>query len=469
MDKPRVGVLTVTDPREEFYERMLKDGVDMRELERLLHTELIKLLQDGGAEVIDGVKADSKENALDIVSGLIKLGIESLILCVPGWTYPSIGVVVAKSAETHSVPVLMVAPMALSGPLALKGAFDDVGIKAKTIFISGAINNPEAVSEVLAFVKAATAVNRLRGSTMGVIGGRSMGMYTATTDPSQVQRIFGVDLEHVDQLELIREAENVPREVVQQYMKWLHENCKVVKDGVIVTEEKLEKQVRSYVAAKKLVASMGFDFVGLKCQPELSDRFVNQCLTPTFLNDPYDAEGLKDTTACACEADINGALTMQILKLLNLGKPVYFGDILFWNQDEKLFTVANCGGAGTWFVKRSSEPEENLRGIQLVPQVQGKAGGAAVYYVAEEGVPVTWARLSRAYGEYQMFIIRGRIVRSEAFEGALKWPTMSIAVEVDPNEILEFYSSQHIQLVIGDVSREILEFCRLLNIVSIIF
>ncbi|MFB0563363.1 MAG: L-fucose/L-arabinose isomerase family protein [Candidatus Lokiarchaeia archaeon] len=469
MDRPRVGVLSITDPREEFYEQMLKSGVDMREIERFLHIELIKILQDGGAEIIDGVRVDSKEAGLDIVSGLIKLGIESLVMCVPGWTYPSIGVVVAKSAEARSIPVMVVAPMALSGPLAMKGAFDDVGIKSRTIYVSGAINDPQVVGEILAFVRAASAINRLRGSTLGIIGGRSMGIYTATADPSQLQRIFGVDLEHVDQLEIVREAEIVPKDVVEQYLSWIQENCSVEKDGEVVTDEKLERQVRSYIAAKKLVASKGFEFVGLKCQPELSDKYVNQCLTPTFLNDPYDAEGGKETTPCACEADVNGALTMQILKLLTGGKPVYFGDILFWNRDQRLFTIANCGGASTWFVKRSSDPKENLKGIQLMPQVQGKAGGAAVYYIAEEGVPVTWARLGRTNGVYRMIIIRGRIVRSEAFEGTMKWPTVSIRVEYDPMVILEVYPSQHVQLVVGDVSKEIREFCRLLDLKTAIF
>jgi L-fucose isomerase len=469
MDKSKVGVLSITDPREEFYEQMLKSGVDMRELERMLHTELIKMLQDGGAEVIDGVKADSKEKALDIVSGLIKSGIESLVLCVPGWTYPSIGVVVGKTAEAHSIPILVLAPMALSGPTAVKGALDEVGIKSRAVYVSGAINDPKVVGELLAFVRAATAVSRLRGSTLGVIGGRSMGIYTGTVDPSQLQRIFGVDVEHLDQLEIVREAESVPREVIEQYLSWIEDNCNVVKDGEVVTDEKLERQVRSYVAAKKLVASRGFEFVGLKCQPELSDKFVNQCLTPTLLNDPYDAEGEKETTPCACEADINGALTMQILKLLTGGKPVYFGDILFWSRDQKLFTIANCGGASTWFTKRSPDPKENLKGVQLVPQVQGKAGGAAVHYIAEEGERVTWARLGRTRGEYRMIIVRARIVRSEAFEGMMKWPTISLGLECDPMEILEAYPSQHVQLVIGDLTKELAEFCRLLEVKTIIF
>lgn len=469
MHRPSVGVLSIVDPREEFYQGMLKSGVDMKQLEEFLHTELIKLLEEKGAEAIDCGRVNSKKEALIAVSELVHRGGESLIMCIPGWTYPSIGVAAARQAQSHSIPVMVLAPMALSGPTAVKGALDEVGIKNRTLYISGAINSPQVASETMAFVRAASAINRLRGSTLGLIGGRSMGIYTATTDPSQIQRIFGVDVEHIDQVEIIREAEKVPPQVVKQYLEWINENCKVLKDGEVVTDETLEKQVRCYVAAKRLVASLELDFVGIKCQPELSDKYVNQCLTPTFLNDPYDAEGKKETTPCACEADLNGVLTMQILKLLSGGKPVYFGDILFWDREKRLFTIANCGGASTWYTKRSQNPKENLKGVELVPQVQGKAGGAAIHYIAEEGEPITWARLGRTQGEYRMIIIRGRIVRSEAFENMMKWPVVSIGLECDPAQILEVYPSQHAQLVVGDITKEITEFCRILEIKTLNF
>ncbi|MEM3593110.1 MAG: hypothetical protein QXS27_00110, partial [Candidatus Jordarchaeaceae archaeon] len=90
-------------------------------------------------------------------------------------------------------------------------------------------------------------------------------------------------------------------------------------------------------------------------------------------------------------------------------------------------------------------------------------------YIAEEGETVTWARLGRTQGEYHMIVIRGKIVRSEAFENMMKWPVISIGLECDPAQILEVYPSQHAQLVVGDVTKEITEFCRLLEIKTLNF
>jgi L-fucose isomerase-like protein len=43
-------------------------------------------------------------------------------------------------------------------------------------------------------------------------------------------------------------------------------------------------------------------------------------VTEAFLNDPYDWEGPKHTYICATEADMDGALTMQLLKLQSGGR-----------------------------------------------------------------------------------------------------------------------------------------------------
>ena len=49
-------------------------------------------------------------------------------------------------------------------------------------------------------------------------------MNTATADPLQWQKIFGVDVEHIDQLEIIRGASQVSHNKVETAFKWLTKN-----------------------------------------------------------------------------------------------------------------------------------------------------------------------------------------------------------------------------------------------------
>ena len=55
-------------------------------------------------------------------------------------------------------------------------------------------------------------------------------------------------------------------------------------------------------------------------------------VTEAFLNDPYDWDGPKDPFVCATEADMDGALTMQILTRLS-GTPVLFAVVRLFHAD----------------------------------------------------------------------------------------------------------------------------------------
>lgn len=44
----------------------------------------------------------------------------------------------------------------------------------------------------------------------------------------------------------------------------------------------------------------GYDFVGVKCQPELSNGYALQCVAHMLLNGFYDADGKKQAFVHAC-------------------------------------------------------------------------------------------------------------------------------------------------------------------------
>lgn len=147
----------------------------------------------------------------------------------------------------------------------------------------------------------------------------------------------GVDVEHIDQLEIVRKAEEVDDAQVEKAYKWLTENVgKVEFNGTSFTPEKLKTQIRHYEATKKIIEENELDFIGVKCHYEMSAHYCTQCLSAAFLNDPYDWDGAKEPFVCACEADSDAALTMQILNLLT-GDPAIFMDVRHWDQENELW------------------------------------------------------------------------------------------------------------------------------------
>jgi len=452
---PRVGLITLGDPREEVPWRAEEEARGRRLAE--------VLASRGGVEVHDaeGV-ARSAAQAERWVGELLERGVDLLLLYVPIWTFPSITVRAAEVA-LKQVPLVAVYGDVLSGLLASAGALGQVGVRRRVLW-----GPPESVAEeVRRLARAAMAARPLEGSTLGVFGGRSLGMYSVIADPAQVKALFGVDVEHVDQLEVLREAERVGEGEVERHLRWLTGSVGRIEYGGALTEEALRRQIRVYLALKRLAARRGFAFCGLKCQPELSDGYVDPCVAVALMNDPYDADGPKEPVACACEADIDGALTMQILKLVSGGKPTTLMDLLVYDEERQLLFMGNCGGMATWFAEASPDPAANLRSVHLLPQIQGKAGGAATQYVAPE-MTLTIARLYRVGGEYHMVYMRAesvRVDRSELRRSMWPWPHIVVRMRRESlRKLVETVGANHLHAVEGDYVAELEAFCEIKGI-----
>ena len=159
--------------------------------------------------------------------------------------------------------------------------------------------------------------------------------------------------------------------------RWLVDQGMTISfNETLFRNEHLMKQIQSYLATRELVAENKFDFISVKCQPELSNGFCLQCLSVAFLNDPYDADGPKSAIPCACEADGDGALTMVVLNRLSGGQPTALMDIRGILPEEGIMLLPNCGSIATYFAGRCEKPRDNFQNISLVPHVFGEAGEA---------------------------------------------------------------------------------------------
>jgi L-fucose isomerase len=199
----------------------------------------------------------------------------------------------------------------------------------------------------------------------------------------------------------------------------------------------------------------------------MGNHFVSQCLTQAFLNDPYDMEGPHDITVCACENDMDGALTMQILHLLT-GSPTLFFDFRHYDEKENVFVFSNCGSQSTYYAGRSKNFEENLKNVEFFAQTPEffDAGGATVRYMATAG-KLTCARLSRKDGRYRMVIFSAEVrefPKEKMNETSPEWPAAYIKINASPERLIEIYGSNHAHAVEGDVREELKHVCDMLDI-----
>ena len=455
--KPKVGLLTFAEQREEFY---LKRKPILEEESKNILSAIDNKLHCVATDPIR-----TKSDLMKSVEVIRKENVSSIIMSLPIWSSPNLP---ALAAKIFGMPVLLLGnsrsdSSSIVATLAAGGALDQMDYPHKRII--GSTDDAAIIQKIIDFCTAAHAKDRLKGMTFGLFGGRGLSICTTTADPAQWQSLFGIDIEHIDQMEITRIAKNLDGDDIGQYTEWIKANFgKVEYDKDSFNPDKLELQIRSYLATKKIIKDMDLDFIGVKCQPEMSDHYVLQCLSQMILNDPYDADGPKEPIVSSCEADHDGALTMQILKLLSGSKPTVLLDVR--NVREKEFIGANCGSIPSWYANYSQEPAENLKDVHLIPHVFGKAGGGAVQFVSGDK-EITLARLCRKNGKYWMAILKGSITkkpREELRKSTWSFPHAFIKVDFDRDEFLNSFGSNHIHVGAGDLVGRLVEFCELIGV-----
>lgn len=454
--KQRIAVISLGDCREAFYNT--RKQIAEEETQRLLHT-LGEYYDVFAPDVVFGI-----DDALRTADEIRRQLIVQVVIHIPIWVTPNLAL---RVAESTPYPVVLFGNTRKDSSstvalLATAGMLSQSGKKCKRII--GDIQNTAVLKNVRAVLDAAMIAEGLRRSSFGMLGGRSIGIGTTVADPFQWQKLFGIEFDHCDQYEIVYRAEEIEEERVNRHLEWV-KNYFTVQYGGMFTEKKLELQVRSYLALKDIAAERCYNFMGVKCQPEMSDHFVLQCLGIALLNNDVDADGRKESVPTSCECDCDGALTMKLLSLCTSGKPSCLVDIRYFNAEDKEFILANCGSMAPYF----ANPEDSnlaLKETYLLQHVFGAAGGAAVQMVARSG-EITCARFIRNDGRYILTCFEGEIYerpREELRKTNYSYPTQFIRADIDYERFFHTMNSNHLHTVYGNYKAVLQNFCEITGI-----
>jgi L-fucose/D-arabinose isomerase len=462
---PRVGLLTFSDGRRHIHE-------DLLELNRGYQERAAAALRAEGFEVVEGEEIVwTPELAGREGRRMAAADVDLTVFNYAIWCFPHLSAIAARFAPGPYLLLCNLHPSeaGMVGMLAAAGTMEQLGERYTRQW--GDVSSAEVRARLASYVRAASAVNRLRGQSYGLFGGRPLGMYTAVANPDQWMSLFGVDVEHIEQYDLIRYGAEVDDERVRAARRWLEERVGEIRyDGDKLTPEKLELQIRTYHAARRIIDERGLDFVGFKAQGDLTEHHVTMDVAEAFLNDPYDWEGPHEPMVAATEADMDGALTMQILKHLS-GEPVLFADLRHYDDEDDLWYLANSGTHPTYFAGRSLVPEDNLRQVTFHPEVSYyPAGGASVQHFAAGGA-MTLARLTRHAGAYRLTVAQVELVdvpRDRALAKAAtttpEWPHAFARMPVPAGDVLATWPCNHVHGVYGDWRAELRHVAEILQI-----
>lgn len=453
--RPKVGLMSFISPQEGWPEDQLQEARAMLKEARLA-------LEAQGVDVLDpGEITRTHQTAYSQARELRARGAESLILYCGFWLFSS---AVVAAADAAQVPVIVWTnprkdTAGYVGAAIARGSLDILGHNVELVV--GEFDDQHVLRKLMAFVRAASTVYRLRGMTYGMIGGRSLGMYTGMIDEVEWRKKFGIEVETAEQIEVLSRAESVPDSEAKKSLSWMRGYF----GGVEVDEEVMLRSIRVHLAVKQMIKEYGFDFAGVKCLPEFPKRYASYCVAHSLINDGLDMYGEGEGTVLCCEVDSNGGLSMQILHLLT-SQPGLFADVRHLDPETLELTICNCGSQPTKFAKSPKE-------VTWLPQIPINGPGAASHYVCRPG-EATLMRLSRINGAYHMLIYTGTAhdapLEKMKETGGLGWvwPHGFFTVDTTYEKWLGNLRSNHIHFAYGNWVEELLQVCKLLDIVPIV-
>lgn len=219
-------------------------------------------------------------------------------------------------------------------------------------------NIPEDVVEkLLRFARAAVAVATMRGKSYLQIGSICMGIAGSIINPDVIEEYFGMRVESVDEVEIIRRmTEGIYDEAeFQKALKWTKENCKEGfdknPDFIQKSPEQKEKDWEFVVKMMCIIKDLmngnqnlpegreeemvGHNAIaaGFQGQRQWTDFYPNADFAEALLNTTFDWNGAREPYILATENDTLNGMGMLLMKLLT-NRPQIFADVrTYWSGD----------------------------------------------------------------------------------------------------------------------------------------
>ena len=226
---------------------------------------------------------------------------------------------------------------------------------------------PEDVKEkLLRFGRAAVAVATMRGKSYLQIGSQCMGIAGSIMDQDMMEDYFGMSVESVDEVEILRRMEEgiYNEEEYQKALAWTKEHCKEGRDDnpeeveflgekvrIKFTPEEKEKQweftVKMYCIIKDLMAGnqnlpdafveekVGHNAIagGFQGQRQWTDHWPNCDYPEALLSSTFDYEGAREPYTLATENDILNGMGMLMMRLLTHRAQIFADVRTYWSGE----------------------------------------------------------------------------------------------------------------------------------------
>jgi L-fucose isomerase-like protein len=418
------------------------------------------LLNENGVELVgvDAITDDEKgEDAGRAIKALKKEEFDFLIVCITGWI-PS-HTVIRVINEFKEKPMLLwglggftsegrlKTTAAQAGTTALRKPMEDMGFNFKYVYDFP--NSPSKIEEIMDFVKAASAVAKLKRGKVGMMGYRDMRLYGTLHDGVSLRGKIGTEVEFFEMLEIVQRMEDIKQEDIDAVVN------KVKAEWVFEKEAKaetLQMGAKVYLALKSKIEEEGYDCISLIDVDGMKKLLK---FPPSMVFMLIANEMGKCTIP---ENDTMGAVT-QLVTRYATGQISAYLEFYEFMPDRLLVGVPDY------------VPKEIIDGpLKVCPTSFGLLSEGILNVSKVKTGKVTLARLGYKGDKYTMHMITGEAVEPRSWEEvgwtppAPQLPSLEVIPDTCVNDFAQKVMGQHYILTYGDNTGILTDICNILDI-----
>lgn len=310
--------------------------------------------------------------------------------------------------------------------------------------IYGGLESEDAKKKIKNYIRAYSAIRKLRGSTLGLFGYRPTAFYNSAFDEGLIRKTFGITIEETDLKIVFDRMQEVDEKELQQDLALIQGGYRLGDD--FIPEYRINHS-RLYLTLKQLMQEQNYAYGVIKCWPEMGNLKAVPCAVLGRLAD--------DGYSIACEGDVDVALSMSFQNALT-GTANFITDMIDINEEQNYLTFWHCGNAAPslhhkdFCVSLCDHPLYNK--------------GSAFRAVLKEG-PVTVSRFCNVDGKYKLFLVSGTAIKADMYTPGCM---VNVVTETPVRSIIDGLMKEaiphHYSVVWEDVADDMETIARILGI-----
>ena len=272
---------------------------------------------------------------------------------------------------------------------------------------------------------------------IGVIGTRPEGFDTCDYDSVEVKDKLNVSLVDIDLDDLFEASRNVNNSTIASTKKRIESYLEGTQE---LEQDEFDKSISIYHGLDSLKEKHNLDAFAIRCWPETFTEYgCASCGPMAMMNEKK--------VSCACEADVLGGISCNILNQIN-DRPSLLVDIVDVDKADNSLVFWHCGLAPISMAKEGTAKSgiHSNRKKPLLHDFSFKAGEITIF------------RVSKARNKLQFFVLKGTVIdRPNSFSGTSGVISLGSDSAHKAEKMFKGGLEHHVAFTYGDVSDQLVQ------------